>query len=141
MPHKDPARSKQYWREYAQRKDVRAKKLVWQKRYRDSAHGKQKRRETYLRTRERRLAEERERIYGLTQAAYDAMLIAQNGVCAICLEPPKQRGQRLNLDVDHCHKTGKVRGLLCPLCNAGLGQFRDDPQRLTSAIHYLAETR
>ena len=58
----------------------------------------------------------RRRQLGLSVEDYDAMLAAQGGVCAICGNPPKTR----RLDVDHDHKTGKVRGLLCHRCNRAL---------------------
>lgn len=54
--------------------------------------------------------------YGLTPEQYDDMLRAQGGVCAICKKPPK--GNRLH--VDHCHETGRIRGLLCVSCNSKL---------------------
>ena len=54
--------------------------------------------------------------------------------CAICGDPPKA-DKRLSLD--HDHATGLDRGLLCQPCNIGLGQFRDDPHRLLSAVVYL----
>lgn len=69
--------------------------------------------------------------YGLTQDDYDALVIAQDGLCAICRAPQE------SLCVDHCHETGEVRGLLCKLCNCGLGYFRDDPSALQAAIEYL----
>jgi len=59
------------------------------------------------------------------------MIVAQNGRCAICQE---QGGL---LHVDHSHTTGEVRGLLCRLCNWGLGKFKDDPARLEAAADYL----
>lgn len=75
--------------------------------------------------------------YGLTFEGYEEMLRKQNGVCKICLSPPpKQRKKRLS--VDHCHKTGRVRGLLCDSCNRGLGLFKDNPDLMLNAISYLA---
>ena len=71
--------------------------------------------------------------YGITQADYETMLAAQGGGCAIC------KGKRTgNLDVDHCHKTGLVRGLLCRRCNRRLlPAAQDRVDRLESAIQYL----
>ena len=75
-----------------------------------------------------------ERKYGITQDDYDHMLAEQGGVCAICGRPPKTR----RLSVDHNHKTGIVRGVLCHICNRGISYFRDDPERLQKAAAYLA---
>ena len=73
-------------------------------------------------------------LYGLTQEAFDAMLAAQGGGCAVCKEP---RADGRSMNVDHDHKSGIVRGLLCFRCNRGIGLFRDDPARLTAAATYL----
>jgi hypothetical protein len=78
--------------------------------------------------------------YGLTAIQYNLMLDAQNGVCAICKQPETvcdSRGKVRDLAVDHCHKKGGVRKLLCTRCNQGLGQFRDNPEYLAAAIEYL----
>lgn len=84
-------------------------------------------------TRERHLV----RKYGITLDAYNAMLAAQNGECAICHTTPDT--QRYGVfHVDHCHTTGQVRGLLCRGCNHVLGHLKDDPDALRSAIAYLA---
>jgi hypothetical protein len=72
--------------------------------------------------------------FGITKAAYDALLLAQNGVCAICDKECKS-GRRLA--VDHCHSTGKVRGLLCIKCNNALGKVDDSPRILRRMIDYL----
>ncbi len=72
--------------------------------------------------------------YNLTEDQFNKMIISQNNLCAICNNP--QTGNRL-LAVDHCHKTGKVRGLLCTKCNNGIGNFNDNIEILNKAIHYL----
>lgn len=62
---------------------------------------------------------------------WDARLIAQSGRCASCGDP------MVNPHVDHCHVTEVRRGLLCPPCNQGLGNFKDSVERLEAAIAYL----
>jgi hypothetical protein len=82
------------------------------------------------------------RLYGITIDDYDAMLIKQSGVCAICGNHETrlaQDGQPSMLAVDHCHETGKVRGLLCHSCNNGIGFLNDDVDRIQAAIDYLNE--
>lgn len=72
--------------------------------------------------------------YGITDPEFQSLLIAQKDVCAICGGPPVGRK---NLSVDHCHKSGKVRALLCGHCNTGLGSFKDDKELLLKAHAYL----
>jgi hypothetical protein len=72
--------------------------------------------------------------YGLTDDSYDAMLLSQDGVCAICHQP-NANGSKLA--VDHCHVTGDVRALLCSECSLGLGKFADSQDRLRAAAAYL----
>lgn len=69
--------------------------------------------------------------YGLTPETYEAMLLKQNRLCLICGEEMKSPV------VDHDHETGKVRGLLCRVCNAALGQFQESITILERAIQYL----
>jgi Recombination endonuclease VII len=71
--------------------------------------------------------------YGITQQDYESMFVAQNGVCAIC----SSRANRDRLDVDHCHSTGKVRGLLCGCCNSAIGLLRDNPALIMTAAKYV----
>lgn len=85
----------------------------------------------------------RRTMYGLALGEYDRMYSEQGGLCAICREPEvspeRYTGRARKLFVDHHHQTGKVRGLLCMLCNIGIGQFRDDPELLRRAIQYLID--
>lgn len=74
--------------------------------------------------------------FGLTLEAYDAMLAAQGGVCAICCKPESHRSTK-NLAVDHCHATGKIRGLLCYRCNTLIGYAKDSASTLRAAVIYL----
>lgn len=80
------------------------------------------------------------RKYGITLHKYDTMLKEQKGVCAICgkKETKKDRyGNIKRLQVDHDHKTGQVRGLLCFSCNSFIGQAYDNTDILKAAIKYL----
>ena len=86
--------------------------------------------------------------FGITLEEYNLMVKSQGGVCAICegVNDTRRRGTHngkdvaMSLAVDHNHKTGKVRGLLCSACNTSLGKFKDDPVLLKKAIHYLEKT-
>ena len=69
--------------------------------------------------------------YGLAQDDFDQLFVAQNNACAIC------KTTEASWCVDHCHSTGKVRGILCNHCNTGLGMFKDAEASLTNALHYL----
>lgn len=76
---------------------------------------------------------------GASLAQYNLMFAAQEGKCAIC--EVHQSTQRRALDVDHCHSTGKIRGLLCETCNKVLGNFQDDVSKFEAAIAYLELNR
>lgn len=86
---------------------------------------------------------ERERKFGITSEIYSRMLHEQNGVCAICGNP--ETATRLGvvkaLSVDHCHSTGRIRGLLCSDCNTGIGKLKDDLKILQNAIQYLSNPK
>lgn len=81
--------------------------------------------------------------YGLTPAAYEALLNAQGGLCAICRRPQQTHrdGTTDDFAVDHDHVTDKVRGLLCHHCNTALGKMRDSPRLLRRAAAYLERAR
>ena len=99
-------------------------------------------------TKEWRLAQSPERIkhlyymrkYGLSFEEFSARWQSQQGKCKICERiMNSQAGTGDSVCVDHCHTTGKVRGLLCNECNRGLGYFRDNPSSIIKAALYLAE--
>jgi hypothetical protein len=73
--------------------------------------------------------------YGITKEQYELLLKEQNNACAICLKPSSSFQRALS--VDHDHKTGQIRGLLCITCNLGLGCFNDDRKLFTNALIYL----
>lgn len=79
------------------------------------------------------------RTFGLSLDDYNDMLINQNYRCAICnkKETRKINGKICKLSVDHNHKTGKVRGLLCNDCNNGIGRLKENISILKTAIDYL----
>lgn len=75
--------------------------------------------------------------YGLKYEDYLELLLAQNGVCAICKRGKEENSAQRNLAVDHCHETNKIRGLLCNKCNQGLGLLKHDANTLENAVAYL----
>lgn len=82
------------------------------------------------------------RVFGITLADYESMLVLQGGVCGICgtTNPTGEGGSGKHLShfaVDHCHATGRVRGLLCNSCNRGLGMFKDSAEMLRRAAKYV----
>jgi len=79
------------------------------------------------------------RYYGIDLAKYQEMLLAQNGVCAICSKPETSvvNGKIKPLAVDHCHNSEKIRGLLCARCNQAIGLLNENTDILSSAIEYL----
>jgi hypothetical protein len=124
-------------------------------RYRSDPQSREKSRQSYRKHAEKRAAEARARRaedpdvyvarhvksrYGLEVADLESLYASQSGRCAICAREAPIRG-RDGLHVDHCHVTGKVRGLLCTGCNQGLGRFRDSAERLEAAAEYLRKAR
>jgi hypothetical protein len=126
---------------------VRADRLTNPEKYRERDRAR------YLRRREKQLAYGKSRYqnvevkrqsrnstllrdFGISLEQWDRMLVACDGRCEIChaaFERPNEP------HVDHCHKTGAVRGLLCNHCNYGLGFFKDNPNLLIQAASYLKE--
>lgn len=87
------------------------------------------------RYRERTPGYMRQRAYGITPEQFAEKLAAQDGRCAVCRAD--QPGGKGGWHVDHCHTSGRIRGLLCHHCNVGLGNFKDNVENLRAAIAYL----
>lgn len=91
------------------------------------------------------------RKFGITLEQRDQMLLEADGKCEVCQKPvyfgrladPEAQGTRRGgtAVVDHCHTSGKIRGILCQNCNRAIGLLRDDTSVLTSAISYLEKLR
>ncbi len=120
---KDLPGYRQRKREYARTPAQRAKRNAYQKKWYYANHAKSLAlahkyyHASKHKYKERDRAANLWRQYGITLAQYDEMLTRQGGTCAICKKPPKVK----RLHVDHCHSTGRVRGLLCGSCNGRLG--------------------
>lgn len=126
MPIKDPIKLKEYRRNYRKRnlEKVKANISDWKKanpNYMKEYLGNYQR-EYNLRTK-----------YKLSLDQYNLMLADQGGVCAVCGKPPTTRP----LDVDHCHSSDRVRGLLCNACNMALGQLKDNPENVRRLLQYI----
>ena len=114
-------------REYARTPEERAKRTAYMREWREKNRERHNElcNQSYHRRKDapgRKEARDRYHLkykYGLTPEDYDAKLIEQNGVCAICGKPPNKR----RLHIDHCHETGRIRGLLCTGCNTRLGWY------------------
>ena len=102
--------------------------LARKKYYRENECSVEKRRE--------RVRRHRYKKFGITEAEYDEMNAKQGGMCAIC-GGVDTRSSSHQLSVDHCHVTGKIRGLLCNNCNRGLGLLGDTLEALEKAVSYL----
>ena len=75
------------------------------------------------------------RQYGISMQEFNKLLEHQGGGCAICLKPIESLRRRMN--IDHCHETNVVRGILCSGCNTGLGHLGDNLDGLQRALDYL----
>lgn len=108
--------------------DVREKGRIAQRQYRNASDplARRVRRSTLLKS-----------MYGITIDDYEAMIAKQNNRCAICSHEFEIGGDsRKRPCVDHCHKSGDVRGILCSNCNTGIGYFSEDPAVLKAASDY-----
>jgi hypothetical protein len=80
------------------------------------------------------------KLFGITQDQFSQMWSSQNGKCGICLCQMNETGAP-HCVIDHDHKTGDIRGLLCSHCNLAIGHFKDDPERALRAADYLGKHR
>jgi hypothetical protein len=122
------ARRKRWYAENREREIARV--LAWQ---RENPEMVAARMEAFREAGKKKVSDRKshlKRKYGLTLEEFHAMLAAQGGGCAICGRPGVDQ-------VDHDHRSGRVRGILCFRCNVALGQLDDDPDRLLAAIAYL----
>jgi hypothetical protein len=78
------------------------------------------------------------RKYGISSQEFKDLCLSQNNKCKICGVNP---GNSKKLSVDHCHSTGKIRGLLCQSCNLAIGLMKDDVGRMEAAIRYILENK
>lgn len=101
---------------------------VWETEYRKSDESKRRKRYQHLRD-----------MFGMSPEDYEKLIEEQNNQCKICGKNGKDCRYKV-LVVDHCHATGKIRGLLCDRCNIGLGKFKDNLALLDSAAKYLRDT-
>lgn len=132
MPYKDPeqARLNQVRYRIRNRAAIKARRAGQNDKIRADANARyhanpQKHRDDFLRRR-----------YGVSQVDYDRMLADQNGRCAVC-GTAEYIGPGKKPHIDHDHKTGKIRGLVCVRCNVLLGMAQDQPARFYNAIEYL----
>ena len=120
------------------KKNRTKKALVCKRCFADYARDYRRRNTEQVRGVERR--SKMKRLYGVSLEEYNAMLVAQGHRCGICGNT--KPGVRIKyFSVDHCHTTGKVRGLLCERCNRGVGHFSDNTEYLRRAIKYLKGTK
>lgn len=111
MPYKDIQKNKQYQKEYAKKHQER-KKPAYHK--------------SMLKLK-----------YGMTVEEYNEILFKQDHCCALCSKHVSELERRLA--VDHCHGTGRIRGLLCMPCNTSLGQLGDNTESMYKIIDYLTQ--
>lgn len=132
MPYKDPEQSRLCQARYRERNRVaiRARRAL----YADKIEAG--RRRYYAENKEKFRDYSRQRRYGLTPEAFNELLDSQGGKCAVC-GTNEYVGPGKCPHIDHDHKTGKIRGLVCVRCNVLLGMAQDQHERFIAAIRYL----
>jgi hypothetical protein len=145
VPFADKEKQRKYHKQYAQknREKIAKRKREWldadpdrQARYTEAQRARTKANPEKFRTYFRNY--HIKKAYGITAEQYEALLQGQGGACAICGRLPNGTNHvEQSLVIDHCHDTGKVRGLLCNNCNSGMGIIGDSVEHLEAAIEYL----
>lgn len=141
----------QYYKDYRKENSEKNKKYL--KEYFKNSENKLKKlerdRKRYQENREKDLIRRRNSIlkyhFGITMEEYNRMLKEQNEVCAICYNKEtdceKRTGKPRSLAVDHCHQTGKIRGLLCRKCNTAIGLLKENLNIINNCINYLTKEK
>lgn len=113
------------------------KRKITLEKYNNKPERKQAMKDYYQRNKDKAKNRMLIRNYGITLDEYNEMLENQNGQCYICGKHHSL--QTKSLSVDHCHKTGNVRRLLCSNCNTSLGLLKEDIDRVKKMIRYIEE--
>lgn len=143
-PERIKAKRKEYSRAHKKENNERVKEWQrrnpekvreWARRYQERMREYREKHGLVAPKRVRKFTNRKEEIlwykYSLPLAEYEGMLLRQSGACLICLSNEKK------LVVDHCHRTKKVRGLLCAQCNSALGFLKENTESLVRAVAYL----
>lgn len=125
-------RRKRWYDTNREREIARAR--AWQRANRERASATQRRNNARPERKRKSRDAYYRRTFGISADGFDALLAAQGGGCAICGRRPERDA---SLHLDHCHDTGRIRGILCLSCNQALGHFHDDPALLEAAARYL----
>jgi DNA-directed RNA polymerase subunit RPC12/RpoP len=136
MPYKDDATRKAYMKEY----HAKWYELHKVKRLKQIAEYTLAKPKEWIQAKGRKCHLKRR--YNITPQEYETKLVSQDYKCAICGKDAadNKRGGKLDpLHIDHCHKSGKLRDLLCHQCNSGLGQFKDNINLIQKAVQYLID--
>lgn len=102
-------------------------------------HLSTRRKAAYQQNTEKELDRQYRYNYGTDGETYKRLFKEQQGKCAVCgkIETRIHKGKVMRLSIDHCHKTGEIRGLLCRECNLALGHMEDDIERIQALLRYL----
>ena len=132
---------------YSDPKNVEARRAQQNAKYKNDAEWRERRlaavKEYKRKNPGYRLIVELRSKYKISPEEYAALLRKQKGLCAVCRQPEraKLRGKTKRLALDHCHRTGKIRGMLCSRCNTALGLLGDSVPLLRAAIKYMVKHR